>query len=137
MCAEPFHSALAGRGGDRVPRGAGHTKVRERAQRAFMTDDASVVVATSAFGMGIDKPDVRWVLHAQVAESPDEYDQRGASGPAPFRAEPPVTHPTFGAGVVMSLDGDAVTVLFQEVGYRTLSVPTVLEHHLLTSPASP
>ena len=35
-------------------------------------------------------------------------------------------HDTFGSGVVMSVDGDEITVLFDEVGYRTLSLPTVL-----------
>ena len=275
MAATAYHAGLA-------------KKVRQRAQRDFMDDRARVIVATSAFGMGIDKPDVRWVLHAHAPESPDEYYQQvgragrdsapatatlffrpedlalarfhtvpvpkpddvttvlgvlasrpdatpeeqaeltgfsvrklgrianlvtevaadaeivevdsvraraeeyralqksrvemmrgyaetrgcrrefllgylgepgtepcgdcdncrdgsaaeqagrcSTAGAVAFSVEQPVTHPTFGDGVVMSLDGDAVTVLFQEVGYRTLSVPTVLEHHLLTSPASP
>ncbi|HKE99642.1 MAG TPA: RecQ family ATP-dependent DNA helicase [Actinomycetes bacterium] len=48
---------------------------RERAQQAFMEDRTEVVVATTAFGMGIDKPDVRFVAHAEVADSPDSYYQ--------------------------------------------------------------
>ena len=40
-----------------------------------MDGDLDVVVATTAFGMGIDKPDVRWVFHAEVAESLDAYYQ--------------------------------------------------------------
>ena len=48
---------------------------REAAQQAFMDGTADVVVATSAFGMGIDKPDVRTVLHASVTSSLDTYYQ--------------------------------------------------------------
>jgi ATP-dependent DNA helicase RecQ len=48
---------------------------REEAQQAFMTGNVDVVVATSAFGMGIDKPDVRTVLHAAVTSSLDTYYQ--------------------------------------------------------------
>ena len=40
-----------------------------------MDGDLDVVVATTAFGMGIDKADVRWVFHAEVAESLDAYYQ--------------------------------------------------------------
>ncbi|MDT7742226.1 MAG: ATP-dependent helicase RecQ [Actinomycetota bacterium] len=48
---------------------------RARVQDAFMSGELDVVVATSAFGMGIDKPDVRWVLHADVPTSIDAYHQ--------------------------------------------------------------
>ncbi|MDQ4149142.1 MAG: ATP-dependent DNA helicase [Actinomycetota bacterium] len=50
-------------------------KQRERAQLAFMEEDADVVVATTAFGMGIDKPNVRFVCHYNVADSLDSYYQ--------------------------------------------------------------
>ncbi|WP_082522998.1 ATP-dependent DNA helicase RecQ [Geodermatophilus sp. Leaf369] len=54
---------------------------REDVQRAFMADELDVVVATTAFGMGIDKPDVRFVLHAEPADSVDSwYQEIGRAG---------------------------------------------------------
>jgi ATP-dependent DNA helicase RecQ len=50
-------------------------RARRDAHDAFMSGDVNVCVATSAFGMGIDKADVRFVLHAEVPESPDTYYQ--------------------------------------------------------------
>ena len=52
-------------------RGADRDRVHER----FLDGDLQVVVATSAFGMGIDKPDVRFVLHAAAPASVDSYYQ--------------------------------------------------------------
>jgi ATP-dependent DNA helicase RecQ len=49
---------------------------RERVHEQFLADELDVVVATSAFGMGIDKPDVRFVVHASVPESLDSYYQQ-------------------------------------------------------------
>ena len=281
--AERYAALLADAGRTTTPYHAGlGTKVREQAQEDFMSSTVDVVVATSAFGMGIDKADVRWVVHANIPESPDEYyqqvgragrdgqpsqgllcyrpedlallrfqtagvpsaedvtrvlgalaahpdataaeqaevaevsarkltrianlvveaaaegetvgveDVRGraegyqalqrsrvdmvrgyaetrrcrrqfllaylgepdsprcqrcdncrsgsaavedadsaGAGPAPFMAEQPVRHASFGDGVVMSVEGDELTVLFDEVGYKTLSVPTLVEHDLL------
>ncbi len=51
------------------------TADRTAAQHAFLDGELDVLVATTAFGMGIDKPDVRFVLHAAVAESLDAYYQ--------------------------------------------------------------
>src|SRR3954452_3419499 len=48
---------------------------RDAVQERFMDGDVDVVAATIAFGMGIDKHDVRWVFHAEVSESPDAYYQ--------------------------------------------------------------
>ncbi|WP_229691502.1 RecQ family ATP-dependent DNA helicase, partial [Sphaerisporangium melleum] len=48
---------------------------RHRVHELFREDGLDVVVATSAFGMGIDKPDVRYVLHADPPDSIDSYYQ--------------------------------------------------------------
>ncbi len=48
---------------------------RERVQNAFVNDAVRVIAATSAFGMGIDKPDVRLVVHAGLPQSLEAYYQ--------------------------------------------------------------
>lgn len=48
---------------------------RERIHELFLNDELDVVVATTAFGMGIDKPNVRFVVHADIPESLDSYYQ--------------------------------------------------------------
>ena len=50
-------------------------KEREETQTAFMSDDIEVIVATTAFGMGIDKPNVRFVYHYDISDSVDSYYQ--------------------------------------------------------------
>lgn len=48
---------------------------RERVQNAFMTGELRIIAATNAFGLGIDKPDVRFVIHRDVPASLEEYFQ--------------------------------------------------------------
>jgi ATP-dependent DNA helicase RecQ len=67
LCERGFRAA-AYHGG---MRGAERDGVQER----FMDGDVEVVSATTAFGMGIDKADVRWVFHAEISESLDAYYQ--------------------------------------------------------------
>jgi len=50
-------------------------ETRATVQRRFLADDARVIVATNAFGMGVDKPNVRTVVHASVPASLEAYYQ--------------------------------------------------------------
>jgi ATP-dependent DNA helicase RecQ len=54
---------------------------RARTQEAFMDDRLDVIVATTAFGMGVDKANVRFVFHYEISESVDSlYQELGRSG---------------------------------------------------------
>ncbi len=71
--AAPYHAGLT----------AG---TRRRVLRAFLSDQVRVIVATSAFGMGIDKPDVRQVLHWGPPPSLEAYYQEAGRGGRDGRA---------------------------------------------------
>jgi ATP-dependent DNA helicase RecQ len=190
---------------------------RDEAQEAFMNDELDAIAATTAFGMGVDKPGVRFVLHSEPSDSVDSYFQeigragrdgepaeavlfyraedlglrkffagggdseerrewersrvemmrayaehdhcrrafvlsyfgepapepcghcdnceagrgRAEQGARPFDVGASVRHADWGQGEVQRYDGDRVVVLFDSVGYRTLSVELVTERGLL------
>lgn len=73
---ERYAEELAGLGLTAAPYHAGlRSAERSRVHDAFLDGTLDVVVATSAFGMGIDKEDVRFVLHASIPGSLDAYYQ--------------------------------------------------------------
>ena len=80
--------AAAGERCDAVPRRAGRGPRDAARWREFLEGSARIVAATVAFGMGVDKPDVRWVLHADAPASLDAYYQElGRAGRDGDRAE--------------------------------------------------
>ena len=87
--AEALFAELAGTG-ESVGLYHGKLRAGERheAQDAFMAGRLRVMVATNAFGMGIDKPDIRFVLHYQMPSSLDAYYQEtGRAGRDGERAD--------------------------------------------------
>ncbi len=74
--AEALHQGLTTSGVDALLYHAGMTDdARRAAQDAFMTRPDTVAVATNAFGMGIDKPDLRFVAHAGIPRAVEAYYQ--------------------------------------------------------------
>ncbi|MFZ5964370.1 DNA helicase RecQ [Thalassococcus sp. BH17M4-6] len=66
--AEAGHPACAYHGGMEAD-------ARRHVEERFATEDGLIVVATVAFGMGVDKPDIRWVAHADLPKSIESYYQ--------------------------------------------------------------
>jgi ATP-dependent DNA helicase RecQ len=73
---ESISDWLCGQGFEALPYHAGlNANVRAENQRRFLAEDGVVIVATIAFGMGIDKPDVRFVAHLDLPKSIESYYQ--------------------------------------------------------------
>ena len=73
---------LQKKGFNSLPYHAGQpAKVRQNSQDVFMTEEGVIMSATTAFGMGIDKPDIRFVVHANLpASMEDFYQEIGRAG---------------------------------------------------------
>ena len=112
-------SDLAGRGVRAMAYHAGlRADRREKVHEAFRDGEVDVVVATSAFGMGIDKPDIRFVLHAAVPDSLDSYYQQiGRAG----RDGEPATTELFHRGQDLHLQTFLTAVRAPEQVLRNVS----------------
>lgn len=70
-------ATLQDQGYTALPYHAGLTdEVRRRNQERFIRDDVQIMVATIAFGMGINKPDIRWVIHNDLPKNIESYYQQ-------------------------------------------------------------
>ncbi|MCV0334329.1 DNA helicase RecQ [Microbacterium sp.] len=97
---EQTATSLAAQGFDALPYHAGlPAEVRAANQARFLREDGVVMVATIAFGMGIDKPDVRFVAHIDLPKSVEGYYQE--TGRAGRDGEPSVAWMAYGLGDVV------------------------------------
>jgi len=93
---------LKSRGWDALPYHAGlEASIRNQNQRRFLREEGVIMVATVAFGMGIDKPNVRFVAHLDLPKSMEGYYQE--TGRAGRDGLPANAWMTYGLGDVVSM----------------------------------
>jgi ATP-dependent DNA helicase RecQ len=116
---------------------------RDRRYTDFMADRTPVMVATSAFGMGVDKPNIRWVFHIALPDSPDSYLQeigRAGRDGAPartlllFRPEDVALQRFFAGGTPQRAEFTALAAAVREgpVSRKALAERTGLPARRLT-----
>ena len=97
-------------------------QTRARHQQRFVNEDGVVIVATIAFGMGIDKPDVRFVAHLDLPKSIEAYYQE--TGRAGRNGLPADAWMTYGLGDVVQqrrmIDESEANETFKRVSYGKL-----------------
>jgi ATP-dependent DNA helicase RecQ len=141
--AEELAAALADRGVSAVHYHAGLAGAdRERTHDAFMVNGLEVIVATTAFGMGIDKPDVRFVYHYDIPGSVDAYYQEigraGRNGEAAeailfYRAEDLGIRRYFAGGGQYDEDEVSGVVALLQKQSRPMTIPDLAEQSDISS----